>query len=289
MNHDDQRVATVWGNDIPWADNEPSVQDQGAVLHEENCPRCNGSGQFAYVSRLGAHCLKCGGSGKLQFKLPAVVRQQKRQQAAVRKVEKAATQGDVNWAAFAIDHPSHAAFLAGATFDFAVSLREAVRKWGRLTDGQRAALDRCILRDAERTEQRATQAVARQTLSTAIDASTIKAAFDAARASGLKRPGLICGTVDFSLAPDHGRNPGAIYCKVSDRYVGMIIDGRFKAGRDCTAEDTQAILAIAADPLGAAVEHGRKTGRCACCNRTLTDPVSVERGIGPICADRFGW
>jgi Family of unknown function (DUF6011) len=29
--------------------------------------------------------------------------------------------------------------------------------------------------------------------------------------------------------------------------------------------------------------------RCAVCNRELSDPVSVEAGIGPICAERFGW
>jgi hypothetical protein len=26
-------------------------------------------------------------------------------------------------------------------------------------------------------------------------------------------------------------------------------------------------------------------GKCACCGRTLTDPISIERGIGPICWD----
>lgn len=30
--------------------------------------------------------------------------------------------------------------------------------------------------------------------------------------------------------------------------------------------------------------YGRKTGRCMICGRLLTNPESVERGIGPICA-----
>ena len=32
---------------------------------------------------------------------------------------------------------------------------------------------------------------------------------------------------------------------------------------------------------------GWATGFCVCCSRLLTDPVSVEAGIGPICASRF--
>jgi IS5 family transposase len=278
-------------NDIPWADNDvATVQDGGTVLHTENCTKCGGSGSYGRVTQLGhSRCTKCGGKGTLQFKAPAVVREKQRTQAAARKVVKAAETGDANWAAFAAEHPSHATFLATAKFDFAVTMVAKVRQWGSLTDGQRAAVERCILRDAERTQSNAASAVTREALSTEFDGTRLKAAFDAAAASGLKRPGLICGDVDFSRAPDHGRNPGAIYVKVSDRYVGMIVDGRFKAGRDCTAADTAAITAIAADPLGSAIEHGRKTGRCSCCNRELTDPVSVARGIGPICAERFGW
>jgi hypothetical protein len=37
------------------------------------------------------------------------------------------------------------------------------------------------------------------------------------------------------------------------------------------------------------VAYGRATGSCSCCGRELTDPVSIEAGIGPICAGRFGF
>lgn len=50
-----------------------------------------------------------------------------------------------------------------------------------------------------------------------------------------------------------------------------------------------ALLAVEADPLAAARENGVKTGRCSCCGRPLTDPVSIGFGIGPICRERgFG-
>ena len=33
--------------------------------------------------------------------------------------------------------------------------------------------------------------------------------------------------------------------------------------------------------------YGKETGRCILCGRELTNPVSVEQGIGPICAGRY--
>ena len=32
---------------------------------------------------------------------------------------------------------------------------------------------------------------------------------------------------------------------------------------------------------------GQRTGICAMCGAVLTNPESVERGIGPICAGKF--
>jgi hypothetical protein len=43
-----------------------------------------------------------------------------------------------------------------------------------------------------------------------------------------------------------------------------------------------------ADPLGAAMKYGKLAGRCCSCGRDLTDPESIERGIGPVCATKFG-
>jgi hypothetical protein len=39
--------------------------------------------------------------------------------------------------------------------------------------------------------------------------------------------------------------------------------------------------------LEEAKEYGRKTGTCYMCSRELTNPVSIENGIGPICASKF--
>jgi Family of unknown function (DUF6011) len=57
-------------------------------------------------------------------------------------------------------------------------------------------------------------------------------------------------------------------------------------------EHKQEILAaIAEDVEGAMTRYGREIGRCGAprCGRTLTDPESIARGIGPVCAEKMGW
>jgi hypothetical protein len=37
------------------------------------------------------------------------------------------------------------------------------------------------------------------------------------------------------------------------------------------------------------VAYGKRTGACSCCGRELTNGESIDRGIGPICAEKYGW
>ena len=56
------------------------------------------------------------------------------------------------------------------------------------------------------------------------------------------------------------------------------------------SDDVKAtIMAVANDPLNAAIRYGKVSGECSCCGRELTRKDSIERGIGPICAEKFGW
>lgn len=50
---------------------------------------------------------------------------------------------------------------------------------------------------------------------------------------------------------------------------------------------TSVLSRIAADPFEASKAYGRLTSTCGVCSRPLEDPVSVENGIGPICAKKF--
>ena len=165
-----------------------------------------------------------------------------------------------------------------ATNEFAASLLSGLLRFGRLTDGQLAA----VQRNLQPREVRPT---------TTVDVSRIAAAFDTARAAGLRRIKVTINGITLSPAPATGRNPGAIYVKDNGLYVGKISEGVFAPGRDFGNDPTTLVRLqeIAANPLAAAQAHGHQTGDCSCCGRTLTDPSSVANGIGPICAGKFGW
>lgn len=124
----------------------------------------------------------------------------------------------------------------------------------------------------------------------------VEAAFTKAKAAGVQFPRLLLGRFAFSPAGATSANAGGIYVKeytesggMPGRYLGKVLGGKFLKSRECTPKDELEITAVCEDPKTAALSFGRKTGRCSVCNRKLTDPVSVANGIGPICADRFGF
>ena len=109
-------------------------------------------------------------------------------------------------------------------------------------------------------------------------------------AAGYKKPTLRADGFVFKLAPVHGANPGAVYItRATDgEYLGKLHHGKLKLLRAYLAEEP-AIESIADKPQDAAIRYGRKTGSCALCGRHLDNKQSVELGIGPICAEKFGW
>jgi hypothetical protein len=120
------------------------------------------------------------------------------------------------------------------------------------------------------------------------------AAFEAAKSKGAKRLTLrfdginikpnrdnsslwVTSQTEFEQG-DYGLKP---------KYLGKVT----MAGCDSRlSDDVKAIImAAASDPLNAAIRYGKVSGECSCCGRELTDPKSIEAGIGPICATKFGW
>lgn len=51
----------------------------------------------------------------------------------------------------------------------------------------------------------------------------------------------------------------------------------------------EAILVIRKDANACSTAYGLLSGRCGVCGRLLTDPVSIEAGIGPKCAEKRAW
>jgi hypothetical protein len=196
-----------------------------------------------------------------------------------------------NLESFEAAHPDIAAWWTGSTFEFAISLREAVQKYGDLTEKQMSAAKRCIAKMAEAKAAQATALAARTQEAKVITTEALETAFAHAKSKGVLRPKITLAGLTFSPAPATGANAGAIYAKdrETDTYLGKAIGGKFMRSRDCSAVQEQQVLDVCADPKQAAIAYGKEFGICCVCNRTLTDPVSVEQGIGPICADRMGW
>lgn len=124
----------------------------------------------------------------------------------------------------------------------------------------------------------------------------VEEAFARAKAAGVEFPVLRLGTFEFKPAGANSRNAGGIYVYtlkvmgvLPGTYLGKVIGGQFLKSRDCTQAQQDEIVAVAKDPKAAALAFGKRFGRCSVCNRTLTDPESIERAIGPICARKFGF
>lgn len=76
--------------------------------------------------------------------------------------------------------------------------------------------------------------------------------------------------------------PGAVYAK---RLVIRGTRGHWVYARGVARDLAAAGLTPLS--LSEAARLGHQFGVCVCCGRTLTDPQSVERGIGPVCAKRL--
>lgn len=243
----------------------------------EPCRKCRGTGNW----RPGYPCFTCKGKGSKSFKTSP---EQRAQSAASAANRRARTQEE-NVADFKAEHPDVFAWMDGSTFPFAISLLEGVRKYGALTENQMAAAHRCIEKLAAARAAR----IDRQENAPTVNADRLAEAFRHAAASGLRYPKLYIAEFTFAPAGAHSRNPGSIYVTQDKVYLGRVTEGRFFSSSACNDAQRARVVEVAADPHAAAVAHGLLTGNCACCGRLLTNPESVARGIGPICAGRFGW
>jgi len=261
------------------------------VMVEERCPKCAGSGRYCTPSSLGhQQCLKCKGKGILFFKKPAAERALAREKASVRKEAKA----DQKLAVFESEHPQVAAWWngAGKDFSFSLSLREALRKYGSLTPGQLAAAYKCIEKLADKKVAAAVREEHAQ-LAGKVDISAVLKALTKAKKNGLRNPKMRLLAGDASIviyfAAVHGANAGSLYVKSSngDEYFGKITDGTFYRGCGVSDELEADIVEACSTPDAAAVAYGKRTGECSCCGRELTNKLSIERSIGPICFENF--
>lgn len=159
---------------------------------------------------------------------------------------------------------------------FASNVFRTLKQYGTISDKQNAAIERSL-----------TPATVTNVAGEGFN--LLVRSFNHARAANLKKPRLHVGEFKFSLAPENSRNPGYIYAHATGEYAGKISPNGTYTPWNASPAVVDKLAEIARDPFAHAVAHGHATGRCAICGRHLSDSESVTRGIGPVCAKKFGW
>ena len=266
-------------NAIPKFEREVHGEDAKHAQFKETCKKCRGSGRFtSWAGRSLGECFSCKGKGHKSF----VTSTEDRAKSKQSRVDRLAAKVE----AFRTENADVAQWLdANTSFEFAQSLRAQLSKKGTLSDGQVAAVHKSIAKKAEFKKAQ----VVREATAAVVNVDKLTSAFENA-ASSLKWPKIRFIGFVISRASDTSRNPGALYVKADDAtFLGKIVAGRFITSRECDAATEAKVLAVLADPEASAVLFGKEVGACSCCGRELTNQVSIDRGIGPICAVKFGW
>lgn len=241
------------------------------------CPDCKGTGRFRFRHGGTGACFKCKGGGNVSKGVAA---------AAKGKATK-----EANRIAFADAHRAEYDYLRERTdrgFRLAEDLLNKWSEYGTLTEGQVALVRKLMAEDAaKRDEYLIAQAASTASKSGSVDIGAIEALFARAVSNDLKRP--MFRTEHLTIKAS--KHPGVLYVTSTegDTYLGKIKDGKYDARREATAETLEQLRAIAIDPQAEAVKYGRLTSRCGICGKGLVDPISIRTGIGPICAERFGF
>lgn len=254
-----------------------------------DCPKCRGTGRFVgYTGRLLGNCFKCDGSGKTRGLLQDADSVARRQAYKVKAAAKAEVEAE-RVQAWREAHADVVQWIdAGVArgFEFAASLADALSQYGTLTERQVAAVRGALQKAQERRAEqvKASPSVAGEGL------TRLLKAFQTAMDNGLRNPKVRVGSLTFSPAKAASKNYGCLYVKADGEYAGKITpEGRFVCAYATSQETKDLVARVGADPLAEAIAHGKATGTCSCCGRELTDPESIARGIGPVCAEKYGW
>ena len=268
----------------------------GATFRE-TCRKCNGRGDFIGWSgrRLGS-CFACKGVGSFERKTSPEVRAKARAATTARK-ERIVTE---TREAFAVAHPAEWKWMAAkcGTFNFALAMIKAVEDFGDLTERQMETVQRLMAQDAARAAERAT----RVATAPVVDVSKLTAAWAHAKAKA-DRPNAMGVWVRplrlqsgdlamrFSEGSEGSQWAGMIFVKTEEggKKLGSIKGGKFTPRFECSDAEKAAVLDACTDPKKAALAFAKAWSKCAVCNRTLTNDVSIEAAMGPICRERFGW
>lgn len=190
--------------------------------------------------------------------------------------------------------------LTGGNLSAAQSILEQLRRRGSVSDKQHAfAVSLCNrAKPASAPVSNEREKVALGNFAAMIALFDKAAAAKSAKAYAPKVR-LMCEDekIELTVAGPGTRAPGTINVATAggrdnNVWFGRILrDGNFEVNpRVPMPEALKNTLGVfARNPLDSMVSYGRRTGTCSICARKLVDPVSIDRGIGPICASRYGF
>lgn len=308
FNTDEDPFASLRGD--PLATRQGSDKQTVNTLPENRhtCQQCGGTGKYLGV-RVHQHkdkCFACGGKG--YFIKSAAERFKTNQRAKERKQERIAE--DV--VAFDEENKGLREYLAGAASwsEFAASLHASLLKYGSLTEKQLAA---ALSMRAKQAAREAEKAVAREAVKAQeVQAQATVAAIETVQptlarmaeafltsAAHLEFPKMHLQTEDglpvvLSRAGAKSQMAGCINITDGKAFGQNIFYGRITPDgkalyRNAPASVIAMLHAFNENPAAEILVQGRRTGRCCCCGRKLTDPVSIANGIGPVCAENWGF
>lgn len=270
---------------LPADDASARIRESTPAFQMVACNRCGGTG----TTRWGT-CFKCRGARTVKARVLKTSPEQRARKRAGR-LNRKLTKENANWAAFVEAFPAESKWIdSEPDFEFARDMRDKVHRYGDLHPGALAAVQRLTARAAERAAKAASAAQEAVARSVEVDTARIEQAFQRMREAGKSRVAL---HYDGLYISPMRNTPTVLRVKAARGfdapYYGKIEAGRFYPARNCPEEIKARLATIAADPGAAARVSGKDTGICCCCGRTLTDPVSIAAGIGPICASGWGF
>ena len=264
-------------------DPEPLETKKTDVRKRFPCGQCAGTGHW--VKGVNSHgnskCFACKGKGYFLTDPRKLAKQREARATKRMQAKLDAMKANTEQLVF-----SEVASMTSWN-SFAASVMQQHNEGKEWSEKQVEALERMVAK-VQATRQRKAEEAERAKVS--VDLSAITDMFEQAKNRGYKRPKYRAEGLTLSLAPLNGVNAGAIYVKTEDDdYCGKVVNNEFIPARNVSETVGTALLEIAKNPADAAVRYGRLTGRCACCGRSLSNKRSIELGIGPICADKWGF
>lgn len=289
------RIDDIFGDDLVAAAPKTLPQDAASVRiraatpeFAERCLKCRGTGRFvSYHGRALGECFACKGRGSKTFKTAPEARAQARQRTVVAKAAVVADhQAELKWLSETLARRDR---LPEGYATMLADFQSRLLAGHSLSDNQMAVIVKGMARSAQWAAERL------QKQGAALDVTAIRAALQT-------RKKVTIALFTFSLAPSHGNNPGAIYVKDNGAYVGKIARdaSTFAPGRDFDQSRLPALVEAMSDPAAAVKADAARRAKmlledptmsipCGCCGLTLTNPESIARGIGPICAGKWGF